>query len=135
MTRRDYYTVLGVKKSASGDEVKKAFRALALRYHPDRNPDDPEAERHFREVAEAYKTLSDPEERLRYDRLGPLYRPDGRPPSPDDLNQFVADVFSGFFRRKRGNKRGEDLHFTVSLSLEDVARGTERTIELSRRTV
>ena len=77
MARRDLYSVLGVPRNASSDEVKKAYRNLARRYHPDRNDGDEQAAERFREIAEAYETLSNPDLRSRYDRLGPLYRPDG----------------------------------------------------------
>ncbi len=134
MSRRDYYAVLGVGRDASDAEIKKAFRGLALRYHPDRNPDSPKAEERFREVAEAYKALSDPAERARYDRLGPLYRPDGRPPTPDDLNAFVSEVFSGLFGRRLRPDRGEDLHYNLSLTLEEIGTGAERSVTFNRRT-
>jgi molecular chaperone DnaJ len=132
-SRRDYYAVLGIPRSAAPDEIKKAFRGLAMEFHPDRRPDDPEADDRFREVAEAYKVLSDPEQRTRYDRLGPFFRPDGRPPSPDDLNDFVSDALSGLFRKKRPDDRGDDLKYTLSVSLEDVVQGAERTIDLRRQ--
>ncbi len=135
MAGRDYYAVLGVPRTAQPDEIKKAFRNLAMRHHPDRNPDDPAAELKFREAAEAYKVLSDPTERMRYDRLGPFYRPDGRPPSPDDINAFVSDVFSGLFKKRKGIDRGDDLRYTLSISLADVSQGTTRTVEILRRRV
>jgi molecular chaperone DnaJ len=131
--RRDYYAVLGVAPSASPDDLKKAFRALALKYHPDRNPDDPNAEVRFRELAEAWKVLGDPDERRKYDRLGPLYSADGKPPTTDDLNAFVAETLGGLFRRKGRGNRGEDLRYTLTLTLEEVARGGTRTVQLMRR--
>ena len=73
MPTRDYYVVLGVKRDASPDALKKAYRALAMQYHPDRQPDDEEAARRFREITEAWQVLSDPEQRARYDSLGPLF--------------------------------------------------------------
>jgi molecular chaperone DnaJ len=130
--RRDYYAALGVKKSASPDEIKRAFRALAKEYHPDKNPDDLDAGRRFREIMEAYECLSDPQERARYDRIGPLYRPDGKPPSPDDINNLFSDAVQTLFRRDRAERRGEDLRHPMELSLEEVATGSERTIELER---
>lgn len=133
MPRRDYYSVLGVASDASPDELKKAFRALALKYHPDRNPDDPSAERLFRELAEAWQVVGDPDERRKYDRMGPLYRPDGKPPTSEDLNAFVAETLGGLFRRKGRGDRGEDLRYTLTLSLEEVARGGQRELELMRR--
>ena len=70
MTKRDYYEVLSVTRDASGDEIKKAYRRLAIKYHPDRNPDDPNAEEKFKEAAEAYSVLSDPQKRQQYDQFG-----------------------------------------------------------------
>ena len=132
MARRDYYAVLGVPRDASADDIKRSFRALALQYHPDRNPDDLDAEHRFREIVEAYQTLSDSDERGRYDTLGPFYRPDGKPPSAEDLNTFLAETFAGLFRRKRSIGRGEDLRYSLTISLEDVASGAERQIEVAR---
>ncbi len=133
MARLDYYAVLGVARDATPDEIKKSFRQLALQYHPDRNPDDVDAERRFREVAEAYQCLSDPDERLRYDKLGPLYRPDGKPPTPDDVNTFVKDALAGLFGRRANQERGEDLRYTLTVSLEEVGTGVEREIDVNRR--
>ncbi|MEC8422376.1 MAG: J domain-containing protein [Myxococcota bacterium] len=133
MSRRDYYEVLGVARDASPDELKKAFRGLALRFHPDRNPEDPEAELRFREIAEAYGVLSDPEQRLRYDRLGPFFRPDGRPPTPEDVSEMLGAALAGLFKKKKKPGQGDDLRYTLSLSLEQVARGTEQDVTLMRR--
>ncbi len=133
MARLDYYAVLGVARDATPDEIKKAFRQLALQFHPDRNPDDVDAERRFREVAEAYQCLSDPDERLRYDKLGPLYRPDGKPPTPEDVNTFVKDALAGLFGRRGGQERGEDLRYTLTVTLEEVGAGGEREIDVNRR--
>lgn len=132
MARRDYYTVLGVSRTASPDEIRKAFRKLALKYHPDRNPGDVDAETRFREVAEAWDVLGDPEKRVRYDRLGPLYTPSGRPPSPDEMNDILRDALNGLFRRRRPDGPGEDLKYTISLTLEEAARGLERTLTVGR---
>ena len=133
MARRDYYNVLGVKKTASQDEIKRAFRALAMKYHPDRNPDDVEAERRFREVAEAYEVLGDAEQRSKYDRMGPFFKPSGGPPTPDDLSDFVSEALGGLFGRKPGNKPGEDLKYTLALTLEEVAQGVEREVSVARQ--
>lgn len=133
MARRDYYNVLGVKKTASQDEIKRAFRTLAMKYHPDRNPDDVEADRRFREVAEAYEVLGDPESRAKYDRMGPFFKPNGGPPTPEELQEFVSDALNGLFGRKPGNKPGEDLKYTLALSLEDVAAGIEREVQVARQ--
>lgn len=133
MARRDYYAVLGVQRNASPDEIKKAFRTLAMQYHPDRNPDDVEAAARFREIVEAWEALGDPEERFRYDRLGPFYRPDGKPPTPDDVSAVVSDVVSSLFRRRPPPEKGEDLRYTLAISLEEAAQGVERTIEVRRQ--
>lgn len=132
MPPRDYYNVLSVTRDASQDEIKKAYRSLAMRYHPDRNPGDEEAIQRFKDIADAYATLGDAEKRARYDRLGPLYTPDGRPPRPEDLNEWAGTVMSNIFRRRRRDEEGEDLRFTLSLSLEEVAAGVEKTITVPR---
>ncbi|MFZ5478488.1 MAG: molecular chaperone DnaJ [Myxococcota bacterium] len=132
MARRDYYAVLGVRRNASNDDIRKAFRTLALKYHPDRNPDDAEAERRFREVAEAWEVLGDPEQRARYDRLGPLFTPSGRPPGPDEINEILKDALGGIFRRRRAEDKGEDLRFTVTVSLEEASSGCERVLNVPR---
>ncbi|MBL8619061.1 MAG: J domain-containing protein [Deltaproteobacteria bacterium] len=133
MPTRDYYEVLGVKRDASPDDLKKAYRALAMQYHPDRRPGDEEAARRFREITEAWQVLSDPEQRARYDSLGPLFRADGKPPTPEDLNAYVAGTFANLFGRKKREK-GEDLKYTLSLQLEEVATGCVREVSLRRRT-
>lgn len=132
MSRRDYYAILGVERSVGADELKKAFRALAMQYHPDRNPEDPDAERRFREVMEAWEVLGDPEQRMRYDRLGPFFRTDGRPPTPEDVSVVVGEALAGIFRRRPAPERGEDLRYQLGLSLEEAALGVERTIEVRR---
>jgi molecular chaperone DnaJ len=129
---KDYYAILGVARDASIDDIKKAFRSLAMKFHPDRNPNNIAAEQRFRDVAEAYKVLSEPAERRRYDRLGPLYRQDGRPPSPDDLNDFVSQALAGLFRKRRP-ERGEDIRCSLSVNLEEVASGTQRRVMVNRR--
>lgn len=133
MVRRDYYAILGISKDATPDDVKRAYRARAMQYHPDRNPDDPEAERHFKEVVEAYETLSDPERRQRYDRVGPFYHPDGRPPSPDEVNELLARTLGGIFKRRKDRQPGADVHQTVTISLAQVALGQERILEVPRQ--
>lgn len=132
MARRDLYAILGVRRDASITDIKKAYRSLARQFHPDRNPDDEAAEARFREISEAYETLSDADHRQRYDRLGPLYRPDGRPPTPDELTEYISDTLTGLFRKKRP-ERGEDLRYTLRVPLEEAATGAERIIELRRQ--
>lgn len=132
MATRDLYNVLGVPRNASQDDIKKAYRTLARKWHPDRNPDDASAAERFRDINEAYRTLSDAGNRKRYDRLGPLYREDGRPPRPEDVNEALTNVFGGIFRRGR-SERGDDLRYTVSLTLEEVATGAEKSIVVPRR--
>lgn len=130
--RRDYYAILGVDRNADPEDIKKAFRALAMRYHPDRNPDDEDAAQRFREVMEAWECLGDAEQRYRYDRLGPFYRPDGRPPSPEDVSAVVSETIAGLFRRRPPPEKGEDLRYSLAISLEEAALGVERTIEVRR---
>ena len=132
MSRLDYYNVLGLKRDATPDEIKKAYRHLALQYHPDRNPDDTEAARRFREATEAYETLSDAEKRLRYDRLGPLYTPSGRPPTPEEMGELLSDTLGGLFRRRKRAESGEDLRYTLSISLEECASGMVEQVEFPR---
>ncbi len=132
MPRHDYYNLLGVSRDATADEIKKAFRKLALTYHPDRNPDDQDAARKFQDATEAYQVLSDPEERLKFDRLGPLYRPDGRPPTPEELQEMLSEMVGGLFRRKRTQQNGEDLRTTLTVELEEVATGVTRKLRIAR---
>jgi len=148
MAKRDYYEVLGVRKDASADEIKRAYRRMAMKYHPDKNPDDKEAEAKFKECAEAYEVLSDPEKRRRYDQFGHEgLRGAGmhdfsRMNVEDIFSMFgLEDLFGGIFggggRRRSaartGPSRGYDLETTVELSLEDVAKGCEKTIEFTRQ--
>jgi molecular chaperone DnaJ len=130
---RDYYTILGVPRDASPEDVKKAFRALAMRYHPDRRPDDLDAERRFKEILEAYDVLSDPEKRRQYDQFGPFFSPAGRPATPEDLNEFLKNTLGGIFRWRSDRKPGGDLVATVHVSLEDVATGAERSVGFARK--
>lgn len=131
MATRDYYNILGVDRGVGAEEIKRAYRGLARRWHPDLNPGDEDAETRFRDVNEAYRTLSDPDKRLRYDRLGPLYTEDGRPPRPEELNEVVGRMWNNLMGR-RSDARGEDLRYTVSVSLEDVARGADKPIVVPR---
>lgn len=134
MARKDYYNVLGVKKTADQDEVKRAYRALAKKYHPDRNPEDVEAERRFHEIAEAWEVLGDGQKRAQYDRLGPFYKANGQPPTPDELGEYFSDAIGGIFGRRKDNQPGDDLRFTLVVELEEVWTGAEKEISVPRQT-
>jgi molecular chaperone DnaJ len=145
MAKRDYYEVLGVEKNASAEDVKRAYRRLALKFHPDKNPDDKDAETKFKECAEAYEVLSDAEKRKRYDQYGH----DGLRSSgvhdyshmnvqdiSDMFGDMFGDIFGGGRRRSgraQGPARGYDLETAVELTLEEVAKGAEKTIEFTRQ--
>ncbi len=151
MTKRDYYEVLGVSKDASQEEIKSAYRKLALKYHPDRNKGSKEAEEKFKEAAEAYAVLSDPEKRKQYDMYGHAGM-DGAGVGPtfsgiEDIFSAFSDIFSdlgGFFggdffgfgqssrtHRKRA-ARGSSLRCDISITLEEAATGTEKTLTVKR---
>lgn len=138
-TKRDYYDILGVSRSASVEEMKKAFRRLAMQYHPDRNKED-DAEQRFKEVGEAYEVLSDPEKRAAYDRFGHagLQGFDvGRGFDGADFGGF-GDIFDAFFggtasrRAAREAQRGSDRRIDIRLTFEEAAFGVEREIEVER---
>lgn len=143
-TQRDYYEILSVEKTSDGEEIKRSYRRLAMKYHPDRNPGDAEAEAKFKEAAEAYEVLSDPARRQRYDqfgheglRSGPAAHDFSRM-SHDDIFSMFSDIFEGFGFQGRGGRaqggvpRGFNLETEVSITLEDVLKGCERTIEFTR---
>ncbi len=147
MAERDYYEVLGVAKDASADEVKKAFRKAALKYHPDRNPGDVEAEKKFKEVAQAYEVLSDADRRSRYDRFGHEglsgVATRGYATSDDIFDAFAdifgedslfANMFGGGGRRSRGRsgRRGANLRCEMTIEFEEAARGCEKSVEVRR---
>lgn len=150
MAKRDYYEILGVDRNATQEEIKRAYRKKALQYHPDRNPGDPEAEEKFKEAAEAYEVLSDPEKRALYDRYGHeglkgVFREGGFTWSDfthasefeDILGDFLRGTIFGDlfgFGRERP-RRGEDIKVTVRLTLEEIARGTDRKIRVRRTKV
>jgi len=125
----DYYELLGISRDASQDEIKKAFRKLAMEFHPDRNPDNPEAEEKFKAYAEAYEVLSDPEKRSRYDR-GDFSFNTSQGFSGSNMEDIFGDIFSSFFgggRRSRG-RQGNDLKYTVNLTFEEAVFGTNKKI-------
>ncbi|MBN1805353.1 MAG: molecular chaperone DnaJ [Sedimentisphaerales bacterium] len=146
MAKRDYYEVLGVGKNASADEIKRSYRRMAMKYHPDKNPGDKEAEGKFKECAEAYEVLSDTEKRQRYDQFGHEgLRGSGmhdfsRMNVEDIFSMFdFDDFFSGIFggRRRSGRQAGPvhgyHLETTVELTLNDIAEGAEKSIEFTRQ--
>ncbi|MHA1868566.1 MAG: molecular chaperone DnaJ [Candidatus Heimdallarchaeaceae archaeon] len=141
--KRDYYEVLGVSRDASESEIKKAFRKKAMQYHPDRNPDDPEAAEKFKEVSEAFEILSDPEKRAAYDRFGfagvdssfsHVSASDFSSFSDLFSSLFGEDLFSEFFgghrRRASGPRKGSDLVMNYSISFYDAIFGTKRVVEV-----
>ena len=149
---RDYYDVLGVSKEASASEIKKAYRKLAMKFHPDQNPDDPSAEEKFKELGEAYEVLSDEEKRAAYDRYGhAAFKSGGHGGAgfgggfhdPMDIfSQVFGGAFSGGFedlfggggRRRRGDgrTRGSDLRYNLQITLEEAAHGTSKELELEK---
>jgi molecular chaperone DnaJ len=130
--KRDYYEVLGLKKRTSADEIKRAFRRLAQRYHPDKNPGDPTAEDRFKEVNEAYAVLSDPDKRRDYDRFGHLIRGEGAA-GFEGVGEAFSDLFGDLFAgRKRRQSRGADLRYSLEISFEEAAFGVEKEIALPR---
>lgn len=140
MTKRDYYEVLGVTREASDADLKSAYRKLALQYHPDRNPNNPEAEEKFKEAAEAYSVLSDAEKRARYDQFGHQGVQGGA--AGFDPSQFVdfSDILGNLFgfgdvfgsRGRSRTARGDDLRFDLEIQLEDVLKGRSVEIQLPK---
>jgi curved DNA-binding protein len=164
MEYKDYYKILGVERGASVDDIKKAYRKLAMKYHPDRNPGDKQAEERFKEMNEAYQVLSDPQKRSRYDQLGESYsqwQQNGNPgsfnwgqwtaqPNMQEVNLddlFGDGAFSDFFRsifggmvggqavRSRGRSGAASIQQPVTISLEEACNGTTRTLQIGSRRV
>jgi molecular chaperone DnaJ len=138
VSRRDYYEVLGVPKNAGDQDIKSAYRKLALQHHPDRNHGDATAEDKFKEAAEAYSVLADPDKRARYDRFGHAGvagAAGGPGVNPDIFNDF-SDILGDFFGfgggRRGGPTRGSDLRFDLEISFEESFAGTETTIQIPR---
>lgn len=146
MSKRDFYEILGVSRTASESDIKGAYRKLALKYHPDRNPGDKAAEERFKEAAEAYAVLADADKRARYDRFGHagVSGAGGGGVDPTIFADFqdifgglgdifgFGDVFGGG-RRRGGPQRGSDLRYDMEIAFEDAARGTETTIQIPRQ--
>lgn len=150
MAKRDYYEILDIPRAASADEIKKAYRKMALKYHPDKNPDDPTSEGKFKEAAEAYEVLSDADKRQRYDRYGH----DGVKGMPggghnmtmDDIFSNFGDIFGDAFggafndafgfgtrgRTRRRVNRGTNLRVKVKLTLEEISTGVEKKIKVNK---
>ncbi len=149
MTKKDFYEILEVSKTATAEEIKKAYRKKALQYHPDKNPDNKEAEEKFKEAAEAYEVLSSPEKRQRYDQFGHAGMGNGasgfsgHDMSMDDIFSMFGDIFGGAGfggfggfgnSRSRGRRvhRGSDLRVKVTLTLSDVANGVEKKLKVKK---
>lgn len=153
MAKRDYFEILGVGKSASKEELKKAYRKIAVKYHPDKNPDNPQAEEKFKEAAEAYEVLSDDQKRQQYERFGHEGMRGaggfggGGGMSMDDIFSQFGDVFGGhnpfesFFgggggsARRSSGRRGSNLRIKIKLTLSEIANGVEKKIKVNRLVV
>ena len=155
MAKRDYYEVLGVQKGASAEEIKKAYRKLAVKYHPDKNPGNKEAEEKFKEAAEAYSVLSDADKKARYDQFGHAGVEGAGPDFSGgfgNLNDILNDLFGGGFggfsgfgggfggfgggfgggQRQQRVQRGRDIRVRVKLTLEEIAHGVEKEISIEK---
>ncbi len=159
MAKRDFYEVLGLKRGAAEADIKRAYRKLARRYHPDVNPGDKAAENRFKEITEAYEVLQDPEKRRQYDLFGPDgFRATAGPPpggpggagfggfdfgrmdfggAGGDLGDLFSDLFGGgqVHRESAGPAKGEDLHYSLDINFEDAVKGTGTEVSLQKRIV
>lgn len=144
MANKDYYASLGLEKGASDDEIKRAFRKLAIKYHPDKNQGDKEAEDRFKEINEAYQVLSDPEKKARYDQFGTADF-DGSGFGAGGFGGFdfsdmggFGDIFESFFggggggRRRNGPQKGADLEYSLNLTFEEAVFGVEKEVSINR---
>ena len=148
---RDYYEILSVTRTSTQEEIKKSYRKVALQHHPDRNPDNPDAEHKFKEAAEAYEVLGNEEKRAKYDRFGHAGVKGGGQPNMDDIFSNFGDIFGGggggsgfdpfeaFFGGQRGGggrarqgRRGSNLRIKVKLNLKEIVYGTKKTIKLNK---
>jgi len=148
MSKRDYYEILGVSKTSTPEEIKKAYRQVAMKFHPDKNPGNKEAEEKFKEAAEAYEVLSDQDKRAQYDRFGHArsggggFR--GQEMNMEDIFSQFGDIFGGgspfesFFGggggSRGGRRKGSNLRIKLKLTLEEIASGTEKKIKVNRLT-
>lgn len=140
MAKRDYYEVLGVPRSASEADIKRAYRQLAMKYHPDRNPGDPTAEAKFKEINEAYEVLKDPQKRAAYDQFGHRAFEPGMGPGPsagfdfasfaDVFDDLFGDILGGGARRRGTGARGADLRYNLTLTLEEAFTGKQAQIRV-----
>lgn len=158
MSKKDFYQLLGVTRTATADEIKKSYRKLAMQYHPDKNPNNKKAEEKFKEVTEAYETLSDPQKRQMYDQFGhggPQQQQQYSGGNPfaggagpggfggfssqnPDMQDIFGDVFGDIFNarqnsRPRRNARGSDLRYSLSITFEEAATGSEKVISFMRQ--
>ena len=141
MAERDYYEILGVSRNASADEIKKSYRKLAMKFHPDRNRGDSKAEKKFKEVSEAYDVLKDPQKKSSYDQFGHAAFKQGNMGGAQggfgDFSSGFGDIFEEFFgngfgssRRKRGPSRGSDVRYNLRISLTDAFKGKKTSIKI-----
>ena len=147
MSKRDYYEVLEISKSASTEEIKKAYRKMAIKYHPDKNPGDKDAEEKFKEAAEAYEVLSDDNKRARYDQFGHAgmggaagggFGGFGGGMNMEDIFSQFGDIFGGHFGggfgggQRQQQSRGSNLRIRIKLNLEEMINGTQKTVKVKK---